>query len=101
MSMTGPETTFRETLARAFVPGPSIRRTWPAVACAYGLKRTLTGVSFEDAEKRLIGFRSSILDSVTPELLQAFKEFEERHGPRYVGSNAPLCNDGHPDQGPA
>jgi hypothetical protein len=83
----------RATLARDYVPGPGIRRTWPTVARAFGIKRRLTGVSFEAALERMRS-RPSLLSTLTPELIQAFGEAEDLYGTQLVGPlGAPLRKD--------
>lgn len=75
----------RATLARDNLPGPSRRRSWPRVALAFGLKRTLTGISFADAEKRLAGYRG-ILSTLSKEQLEAITKDDPWAGP--LGSQA-------------
>jgi hypothetical protein len=70
MSTIHAQTATRATLARGYVPRPSIRRVWPDVAYAYGIKRRLAGISFEEAEKRMRA-RPTLLDTLSPEQFAA------------------------------
>ncbi|HYH82394.1 MAG TPA: hypothetical protein VEX86_21560 [Longimicrobium sp.] len=86
---TKPETAARVTLARGYVPGPAIRRVWPAAVCAFGLKRTLTGISFENAEKRMHA-HPSLAASLSAGQIAAIKAYD---GPEIVGRGGPKRND--------
>ena len=79
----------RATLAYDYLPRPSLRRSWPKVAFSIGIKRTLTGVSFEGAEERMRA-RGSLLSRLTPEDFEAIREYD---GPWVLGRGAPLRND--------
>jgi len=88
MSTAEPRAATHLTRARGYVPGPSLRRVWPGVASAYGLKRRLTGISFINAEKRAFG-HCSLLQSLTPEQIRSIQEFD---GPWVLGRGASLRN---------
>jgi hypothetical protein len=89
MNATEPETAARVTLARGYVPGPAIRRAWPVAVCAFGLKRKLTGVSFENAEKRMRAY-PGLLASLSAEQIAAIKAYD---GPEIVGRGGPKRSD--------
>lgn len=80
MSATDTKTSSRITRARGYLPRPSIRRAWPAVAHMYGIKRTLTGVSFEGAEARMRAY-PTLLAALTPEQLAAIQELDDPWAP--------------------
>jgi len=81
MSAIESELCTRATFARDYVPGPSLRRRWPAVGRAYGLKRTLTGVSFDAALARMRS-RPSLLSTLTPEQWEMLERYD---GPEVLG----------------
>lgn len=70
----------RITRARGYLPRPSIRRSWPDVARMYGVKRTLTGVSFEGAEARMRSY-PTLLSSLTAQQRAALAELDDPWAP--------------------
>ncbi|HET7233737.1 MAG TPA: hypothetical protein VFJ16_27250 [Longimicrobium sp.] len=75
MTMSERARPLRITLARGYIPRPGIRRAWPAVARAYGLKRMLTGISFEGAQERMRSY-PTLLATLTPEQLAAAQAYD-------------------------
>lgn len=89
MSTIEAGTTSRITQARGYVPRPSIRRTWPDVAYAFGIKRTLTGITFDEAIRRMRA-RPALFGPLTPEQIAIVQAYD---GPWLGGRGASIGHD--------